>query len=100
MSKAYTYALTQINEIPVFNIFDNFEYYNDEPINDLSLYIVENHSLNTFFNKQFNLCYGKFLTQFNDVKIVAVKTPSFIKKVDYHEIVKTLYKKLKYQLPK
>ena len=91
MSKAYTYALTQITEIPVFNIFDNFEYYNNEPINDLSLYIVENHSLNTFFNKQFNLCYGKFLKQFNDVKIVAVKTPSFIKKVDYNEIVQALY---------
>jgi hypothetical protein len=64
MSKAYTYALTQITEIPVFNIFDNFENYNSETIDDLSLYIVENHSLNTFFNKQYNLCYGKFLKHF------------------------------------
>jgi hypothetical protein len=45
MSKAYTFALTQLTEIPVFNIFDNFEYYSNEPLNDLSLYIVENDSL-------------------------------------------------------
>ena len=40
----------------------------------------------------FNENYFKsFRTQFNDVKIVAVKTPSFIKKVDYNEIVQALY---------
>ena len=90
MSKAYTFALSQITEVPVFNIFDNFEYYANEPINDLSLYVVENKSLNTFFNKTYNLCYGKFLKKF-DVKIIAVKSPSFIKQVSYNDIIQTLY---------
>ena len=91
MSKAYTFALTQLTEIPVFNIFDNFEYYKNEPPNYLSLYIVENDSLNTFFNKKLNLCYGKFLKKFKDIKIMAVKTPSFIKQVNYNDIVQSLY---------
>ena len=91
MSKAYTFALSQITEVPVFNIFDNFEYYSHEPINELSLYIIENTSLNMFFNKKYNLCYGKFLSQFKNVKIVAVKTPSFIKQVSYSDIIKELY---------
>ena len=41
ISKAYTYALSQITEIPVVNEFDNFEYYNNDTINELSLYIVK-----------------------------------------------------------
>ena len=41
ISKACTYALSQITEIPVFNEFDNFEYYNNDKINELSLYIVK-----------------------------------------------------------
>ena len=91
MSKAYTFALSQITQVPVFNIFDNFEYYSNEPINELSLYIIENTSLNMFFNKKYNLCYGKFLSQFKNVKIIAVKTPSFIKQVSYSDIIKELY---------
>ena len=91
MSKAYTYSFSEINEIPVFNIFDNFEYYKNEPINDLSLYIIKNNKLNLFFNKQYNLCYGKYLKHFSNLEIVAVKTPSFIKQVNYKEIVDNLY---------
>ena len=44
-----------------------------------------------FFNKKINLCYGKFLAQFDDLEILAFKAPSFVKKVDYKQIVKTLY---------
>jgi hypothetical protein len=91
ISKAYTYALSQITEIPIFNEFDNFEYYNNEPINELSLYIVKNNTYDAFFNKSYNLCYGKFLEQFQIVNVVAVKTPSFIKKVNYTDIIDTLY---------
>jgi hypothetical protein len=94
VSKAYTYSLSQITEIPVFNIFDNFENYNNQEIDSLSLYIVENKKHNLFFNKKYNLCYGKFLKHFKNnknIKIVSVKTPSFIKQVKYNEIVNTLY---------
>ena len=90
ISKAYTYALSQITEIPVFNEFDNFEYYNNDTINELSLYIVKTNIYDTFFNKSYNLCYGKFLKHFKNVDIVAVKTPSFIKKVNYADIIDTL----------
>jgi hypothetical protein len=51
MSKAYTYALSQITEIPVFNEFGIFEYYNNEPIQKLSLYIIKNNTLDKFFIK-------------------------------------------------
>ncbi len=91
MSKAYTFSFSEIKEIPVFNIFDNFEYYKNEPINDLSLYIIKSKNMNLFFNKNYNLCYGKYLKHFDNLEIVAVKTPSFIKQVNYKEIVDTLY---------
>ena len=41
--------------------------------------------------KNHNLCYGVFLKHFPNVEIVAVKTPSFIKKVNYNDIIDTLY---------
>ena len=91
MSKAYTFSFSEITEIPVFNIFDNFEYYQNEPINDLSLYIIKNDKLNLFCNKKYNLCYGKYLKHFKNLEIMAVKTPSFIKQVNYKEIVDQLY---------
>ena len=56
--------MTQITEIPVFNVFDNFEKYKHEPIEDLNLYVVKTRSLNMFFNKRYNLCYGKFIKHF------------------------------------
>jgi hypothetical protein len=64
ISKAYTYALSQITEIPVFNEFDNFEYYNNDAINELSLYIVKTNIYDTFFNKSYNLCYGNTYIKF------------------------------------
>ena len=45
VSKAYTHSLSQISEIPVFNIFDSFENYTSQEIDDLSLYIVETKKL-------------------------------------------------------
>ena len=47
--------------------------------------------MNLFFNKTYDLCYEKYLKQFDGLEIVAVKTASFIKQVNYKEIVDTLY---------
>ena len=44
-----------------------------------------------FFYKSYNLCYGLFLKYFKNIDIIAVKTPSFIKEVNYSDIIDTLY---------
>ena len=48
VSKAFTHAFTEITEIPVFNEFDNFRFYNNEPISLNNMYIVKVHSGNLF----------------------------------------------------
>ena len=67
--------------------------YNNEPISLNDLYIVKVKSGNLFFNKTYNLCYGKFIREFlADAQIIAYKSPSFVKKVDYTKLVKKLFK--------
>ena len=64
ISKAYTGAFMRIRSIPVFNEFDAWQAYRpEEPINHMSLYIVEASSFDLFLNKRYNLCYGYFLKQ-------------------------------------
>jgi len=92
ISKAFTHALSQIKQIPIFCEFDVFEKYNGQPIKNLSLYIVENKNVNLFFNQKYCLCYGQFINTISDIKILAVKTPRFIKEVNYKQLVDELYK--------
>ena len=81
----------QIKQVPVFNEFDIWKPYRGEPIKSLNLYIVKsNQPCHMFLNKHHNLCYGQFLTQ--DVYIVAVTQPSFVKKVNYQQVVDYLWK--------
>jgi len=40
-NKAYTQCLMNIKQIPIFNYFDVYKVYNNEPIEDLSQYIIE-----------------------------------------------------------
>ena len=82
---------SQITEVPVFYEFDYFQLYKNEPIALNNLYIVKVQACNLFFNKTYNLCYGKFLWHFKDVEIIAFKAPSFMKRVDYKQIVQDLY---------
>jgi hypothetical protein len=63
-----------------------------KPIKTLSLYIVENKNVNLFFNQKYCLCYGQFINTISDIKILAVKTPRFIKEVTYKQLVDELYK--------
>ena len=96
VSKAYTAAFVRICAIPVFNEFDAFRPYTNQKITNLGLYIVKSTSPNLFFNKAINLCYGQFLKHFmskepKNIQILAYKLPSFIRKVQYGEIVKELW---------
>ena len=90
ISKAYTSALVQITEIPIFNEFDNFQPYDaKQEIQDLNLYVVEeaNHGLKTA-TRSFR--YGRYLR--GTERLIAVKRPSFIKQVDYRKATYELYK--------
>ena len=63
VSKAFTAAFQQITEIPIFNEFDSFTIYNNETIALNNIYIVKVKTGN-FFHKPYNLCYGKFISEF------------------------------------
>ena len=91
VSKAYTSAFKQITEVPVFNEFDNFRIYRNEDLLDYNLYIIKSDKLDLFCNKQYNLCYGKFLKSLSNYQIIGFKRPSFIKKVDYKTISDELW---------
>ena len=88
ISKAYTSALGSITEIPIFNEFDAFVPYDASQIEPLNLYVVKNrgHALDTASH---SLLYGKYL---DGEEILAYKTPSFIKKVDYQDAIGDLFK--------
>ncbi len=79
VSKAYTSVFCDISEIPIFNEFDAFKPYGDEPILPLNLYVVKdfNHPLATHDR---SLVYGQYLQE--GMNVIAFKQPSFIKNVD------------------
>ena len=98
-NKAFTNAGGKIKEIPVFNEFDIWKKYMGENINKLhclTLYLVEVDKGNIFFNKKFNLVYGKFLMKLLnknvEIKIHYYKQPSKIMKVNYTKIIDALWK--------
>ena len=96
ITKAYTAAFEKIDRVPVFNEFDIWKPYKDEPIKDFSLYIVQtNVNSDIFFDKQVSLCYGKFLKKrmYMIKKIFAAKTPSNLKKINCKKMVDDLYRK-------
>ena len=110
MTKAFTGAYMKINAIPCFNEFDTWEpYTGNQPLKDLSMYLVETKEFDLYFNKRYNQCYGYFLKQIiaqtvelstginaskkeNNLLIHAVKHPSVIKKVNYKQMVLELWK--------
>ena len=95
MTKAFTGAYMKINAITVLNEFDIWQpYTGNQPLKDLSMYLVEAKEFDMYFNKRYNQCYGYFLKQPNSEfkKIHAVKHPSVIKKVNYMQMVEELWK--------
>jgi len=100
-SRAYTTAFGEITKVQIFNVFDVFKPYNNENISDYNLYTVKSKSVNLFFNKDNNLCYGyilrKLILEKNlrksdlDFEIVAYKEPSELVAVQYKKHVQELF---------
>ena len=96
-SKAFTWAFNQIRKIPIFNAFDSWKAWDGtldiNKLSSLTLYKVEVSKGNMFFNKKFNIIYGKFLRKMDlsNIKIIYYKIPSYIHKVNYKSIVDKLW---------
>ena len=96
--KAYTKSTIDIFEVPCFSEFDIWQKYdyskNDfNKMNDLTLYLVKSRVRNLFFNRAYNLIYGKFLSKYaDDVEVIYYKIPSNTYKVNYKKIVDELWK--------
>ena len=76
ISRAYTSLFSEITKIPVFNEFDNFKEYNNDPIQPYSLYVVVGYQ-HPLIAQSHNLLYGQFVKPGMNIH---VKQPSFIKK--------------------
>ena len=96
-SKAFTWAFNQITKILIFNAFDSWKAWDGtldiNKLSSLTLYKVEVVKGNMFFNKKFNIIYGKFLRKMDlsNIKIIYYKIPSYIHKVNYKSIVDELW---------
>ena len=97
--KAFCKAGSDIVKVPVFKEFDVWKPYGDKAdvnrFGDCTLYLVKACQGNIFFNKKFNLVYGKHLKQLISrgvvVKILFYKKPSHIHKVKYKKAIDDLY---------
>ena len=96
-TKAFTWAFNQITKIPIFNAFDSWKVWDGtldiNKLSSLTLYKVEVLKGNMFFNKKFNIIYGKFLRKMDlsNIKIIYYKIPSYIHKVNYKSLVDELW---------
>ena len=95
--KAFTHAFNKIKEIPVFTQFDVWKHYDymkhdHRKLHELTLYLVKANKQTMFFNKTYNLVYGRFLAGYaNQCEIIYYKQPSRVYKVDYRKITKELW---------
>ena len=95
--KAFTHAFNKIKEIPVFTQFDVWKHYDymkhdHRKLHELTLYLVKANKPTMFFNKTYNLVYGRFLAgHANQCEIIYYKQPSRVYKVDYRKITKGLW---------
>ena len=98
--KAFTHQGSKINYIPVFKEFDVWKPYDHtcdfNRFNNYTLYYVQANQGNIFFNKKFNLVYGKYLKELVKrgvvMKILYYKTPSQVLKVKYKKAIGELFK--------
>ena len=83
-TKAFTWAFNQITSIPIFNAFDSWKVWDGtldiNKLSSLTLYKVEVSKGNMFFNKKFNIIYGKFLRKMDlsNIKINHLLQNTFI----------------------
>lgn len=95
-NKAYTECLMSIKKIPIFNYFDVYRKYNNEPIEDLSQYIIEVLSYTPrtaiIFSQKYTKTFGYVLNQVDiKYKILYVRKPLNIEEVDFEKPVKDLF---------
>ena len=98
--KAFSKSASDIVKVPVFKEFDVWKPYVDKAdvnrFGDYTLYLVKACQGNIFFNKKFNLVYGKHLKQLISrgvvVKILFYKKPSHLHKVKYKKAIDDLYR--------
>lgn len=95
-NKAYTECLMKIKKIPIFNYFDVYRKYANEPIEDLSQYIIEVLSYTPrtaiIFPQKYTKTFGYILNQVDiPYKILYVRKPLNIEEVDFEKPVKELF---------
>ncbi len=70
-NKYYTSILKDLPFIPYVNEFENFEFYNNEPIQDHYIYFVEKKSkLQSYPIYPFSLCFGINIKKLTGLKII------------------------------
>lgn len=97
-NKAYTECLMSIKNIPIFNYFDVYNQYNNEPIEDLTYYIIEvfdnDERTSILFNDKYSRVFGYVLKQIQiKYKILYFRTPLNVEEVNFENPVKELYLK-------
>ncbi len=97
-NRAYTECLMSITNIPIFNYFDIYKQYNNEPIEDLAYYIIEvldnDERTAISFNDKYSRVFGYVLKQIQvNYKILYFRTPLNVEEVNFQNPVKELYSK-------
>jgi hypothetical protein len=96
-NKCYTYILTLIKKIPIFNTFDKYIKYNGEEIEKYNYYYIESKKLTILTPNRYNRVYGFNLMlimknyKVNEYNIIAVKKPSNLLDCNYKDIIEELY---------
>jgi hypothetical protein len=101
--KCYTYCLTKIDKIPVFDYFDIYKPYNQnekiEPYNKYVIELISTDNISCMMfpsNKKFNRCYGiKLINLPKCVKynIINVCRPSKLMDINLKKSIDELYNK-------
>ena len=98
INKAYTSNLIDIQQFPVFSVFDIFLKYDGHKIEDYTQYIVRCDGNNTetsiLFRKTYSRCYGYKLNRISNIKytILFYRRPSRLNKSDSKRHIDDLYK--------
>jgi hypothetical protein len=96
--KAYTECLMSINKIGIFDYFDIYKKYENEPLDDLTYYIVEvqniTNDISILFKDKISRTLGFILKAIpsTEYKILYHRQPCDIKDVDFKKPVNDLYK--------
>ena len=97
--KAYSSRLKDMQYFNVFNVFDQWLVYNNEPIDDYSQYIIEltdnleRMEIKISFTQKVSRCCGYKLNRIKDIqyKIHFVRKPSKLNKSNSHDYLRKLY---------